>query len=279
MADPQAVPEIRESNTTETVYAAIADKVRADSQSLGRLTHVEDLGTLFPDMTPEQVVDHLGELIKIEEYKDVKVLTSASGWTYLYSDTFVSAKEAGEKSFSEQVRAKIATKVRADSEAHVRLTPVDSLAELLADVPKESIETYTAAMADDEKYQDIKQLHGPTGIAYSYSDRHMTANYAALLARVEAKDPYRTIADTVREESRIYPRPTKVALFYEPVFQIDADMMEAAVEGMLQREEYKDIKKIIASTGAVYLYSDLYMPAAQAKAIVQWEEVDKALNP
>jgi hypothetical protein len=47
----------------------------------------------------------------------------------------------------------------------------------------------------------------------------------------------------------------------------------------LGRPEYKDIKKIVASTGDVYLYSDLYLDADQALALVEWNEVGQYKNP
>jgi len=278
MENTVAATENREDSSAETIYTAIADKVRADSQNLDRLTHVEELGALFPEMTPEQIINHLAELVKIEQYADVKVTTSASGASYLYSDSFIAAAEANEKVLIDETNPKIARQVQKDSQESVRLTAIESLAELFPELSPDQLKRCVTALVDEQNDQNIKRLVGPTGIAYLYSEAHMTANYANLLARVEAKNPYATIAETVREESRIYPRPTKVVLFYEPVFQIDPALMEAAVEGTLQRDEYKDIKKIIASTGAVYLYSDLYMSPGLAEARVQWEEVDRSNN-
>ncbi|MBI4786836.1 MAG: hypothetical protein HY782_07305 [Chloroflexi bacterium] len=275
----QPALESQPRSPDESPLAAIADKVRTDSQTLARLIPVEELGTLFPDETPDQIIGYLAELVKAESYQDVKVHVSPSGAAYLYSTTCLTPEAASEKALMGEVHDKIADKVRADSQELERLTAMKSLVELFPDVPPDQVEKFAGMMADDEKFQDIKALVGPTGTSYFYSETHMTANYAALLARIEAKNPYATIAETVREESRVYPRPTKVALFYEPLFQIDPDMMGTVVEGMLQREEYQDIKKVVASTGAVYLYSDSYMPAGQAEAIVQWEEVEKDLNP
>lgn len=275
MAGSKTVSERDAIKTSQAIYAAIAEKVRGDSQDRNRVTPVEALGNLFPEMTPEQVINHLGEMVKVDEYEDVKLITSANSWTYLYSDTSISPEQANEKILAEETQGKIASKVREDSQARVQLTPVAVLSELVPDVPSERIEAYTAAMADDVRYQDVKSLRGPTGVEYLYSENHMTANYATLLARVETKDPHITIAETVREESRIYPRPTRVALFYEPVFQIEPVSMGTAVESIFGCEEYQDIKKIVASTGTIYLYSDRYMSAPQAEHWVQWQEVDK----
>jgi hypothetical protein len=161
----------------------------------------------------------------------------------------------------------------------VQLTAVTTLPELFPELPPEVVEEYAARVAADDEFKDIQPVMGPTGIDYLYCETHMTGNYAALLARVEAKNPFATIAETVREESRTYPRPTRVALFYEPLFQMEPDMLESAVGSILQREEYRDIKRIVAATGAVYLYSDKYLTGARAEAWVQWHEVDQWDNP
>ncbi len=271
----QVTPEI----TAQTIYATIADKVRVDSRDLAILTHVESLGPLFPDMTPEEIVNYLTEMHDIKEYDDIRALIAASGDAYLYSSTSITAEEAAEKCLIGEVRTKIADKVRKDSKANSQLTATASLAELFPDIAPEQIEKYREAMKQEKGYADIQFLVGPTGIAYLYSESFITSNYATMLARVDAKDACSTIADTVRDESRIYPRPTKVELFYAPIFQIDPGQMQQVVERTLQRPECADIKKIVAPTGAVYLYSNRYMEPAQAERWVQWEEVERLSNP
>ncbi len=275
----EAAPEVPRRRTPDEIHTAIAEKVRADSQSPGRLTHVEELGSLFPEMKPEEIIKSLAELVKVEQFMDVRVMTSASGLAYLYSDRYISPAEVNEKSHLEEERTKIASKVREDSGVLAQLTPAKSLAEFVPLPELSQIEGHVAAMAGDERYQDIKQLIGPTGIAYLYSETHMTGNYASMLARVGEGTPCSIIAETVREESRVYPRPTKVELFYAPVFKLDPVHMEMLVEGMLRHPEYADLQKIVASTGAVYLYSTLYMDAYQAERWIEWEEVGRLDNP
>ncbi|MGE5262498.1 MAG: hypothetical protein ACM3S0_03885 [Acidobacteriota bacterium] len=276
---PEGAPETLPAMTPEKVYAAVAGKVRSDSQNLAIPIPVEELGPLFPDLTPEQIVAHLTELVQKEEYADIKVMTSATGASYLYSETSIKAEDASAKVLADETLAAIATRVRENSKDEARLTPAESLEELFPDLAPGQVEKYLAEMGEKDKFQDIKQLAGPNGVLWLYSERSMTSNYAALLARVEAKDPCKTIAETVREESRTYPRPTKVTLFYDTVFQIDGINLEGFVERTLQQPEYKDIKKIVASTSAVYLYSDLYMPAGQAEYLVEWEEIGKYKSP
>lgn len=276
--ESEATSEREPINADDSAFATIAEKVRADS-NLAQMTHIEELEPLLVGKTPEQIIHHVAELIKTEQYQDIKVLISSSGAGYLYSETLIAPAEASEKAMMEEAQDTIANKVRADSAELVKLTPIEALPDLFPDAPPEQIEKFAGMMVGVGKYQDIKSVIGPAGAGYLYCATHMTENYAKLLARVEQKNPFAIIAETVREESKIYPRPTKVALFYEPVFEIDANLMQTAVESISQRQEYKDIKKIVAPTGAVYLFSDLYLSPPQAEAFVQWEEVDKLNNP
>jgi len=260
----------------DVIYIAIADQVRTETQKQAKPIHVETLGVLFPDMKPEDIIAHLGAMIKVERYQDIKVQISASNAAYLYSENFISSADASEKIIAEETLTQIAARVRQDSEKRIKLTPLNALGEMFPDLELERVKRYSLAITEDNQYPDIRQVLGPTGLVYLYSASHMTETYARLLARVEANNPTALIVETVREESYVYPRPTKVALFYAPVFQLHDCPMEAIVQSVLARPEYSDIKKIDAPTGAVYLYSDWYMNPSFAERYVRWEEVEKA---
>jgi hypothetical protein len=271
-------PVTRQTISIDVIHIAIADKVRSDSQMFAKPIPVEALGTLFPDMQPEEIVDHLAALVKVEKYGDIKVMTWGSGAAYLYSDTFIAPEDASKKILMEETQAKIAEQVRHVSKESAQLIAAPALSEYAPDVQPSELAEFVAAMASDPRYKDIHQVVGPAGAAYLYSATYLTDNYANLLARVESKDPCTAVAETVREESRIFPRPTKVELFYSPVFQIAPGQMETVVENTLRRPEFSDIKKIVATTGAIYLFSDKYMEPGQAETLVRWEEVDKYRN-
>ena len=261
------------------IYIAIADKVRTDTEKLSKPIPVESLGELFPDMTPEEIVEHLGEMVKIEKYQDVRVYVSPSGAAYLYSEKSIPPEQAIEYVVAVETQAQIVSKVRDESEKTFQLTPITSLPALFPDLEPERVNKYAHTVIGTENCQDIKAITGPTGSNYLYSDKFMTEGFAVMLARTSTKNPYITIAETVREESRVYPRPTKVVQFYDPFFQIEGDQMQTVVENLLQQEEYADIKKVVASTGAIYLYSDKYLTPGAAQYQVQWEEVEKNNNP
>jgi hypothetical protein len=169
--------------------------------------------------------------------------------------------------------------VREDSNL-AKLTGVDRLDSLFPEplTSEQKIDLFTE-MAKDDRYQDIQSLTAVTGAAFVYSETYMTRNYAEILARVEAKDPLVVISETVREESRVYPRPTAIELFREPVFGIGSTEIETHVAHLLEQPEFTDIKQVIASNGARYLYSELYMSKDLASSTVEWLEVERFENP
>ena len=183
MDNPAAVPQTVHKISVEVIYIAIADKVRTDSQSLLAPIHVETLGALFPDMQPEEIVNHLAEMVKIERFKDVKIQISPSGAAYLYSENSVSSADANEKIIAEETQTKIVDEVREDSEKRIKLTPLDMLGELFPDMEPERVRQYAAAISGHPDFPDIQQIAGPTGLVYLYSSDHMTETYAPLMIR------------------------------------------------------------------------------------------------
>jgi len=108
----------------------------------------------------------------------------------------------------------------------------------------------------------------------------MSDYYALQLARVAAKDACALIAETVRDESRTYPRPTCVLLFVERLFGVNEADLEEVVRKTLERPEFSDIKAMIHPvTGGVYLYSNRYLDGERAFMMMDYEEVIKPNNP
>ncbi len=277
LAESPAEPEVVSESVA--VFDTIAGHVRVGSETATNPVHIEDLAALFPELNPEQIIRHVADMVRADDYSDIKLVTSSSGATYLYSDRFLTQEQAIERAVAGETKSKIVDLIRQESKASAKLTSLDALGALAPGMEPLQVRELVTTLQSEEPYKDIAEIASPTGQAYLYSREHMTETYARLLARVEGKDPCSTIAETVREESRIYPRPTRVGLFYAPIFQIDASQMETVVENTLRRPEFKDIAKIVASTGAIYLYSMEYMSAPQAEQWVQWEEVDKYKSP
>lgn len=187
--------------------------------------------------------------------------------------------EESKNNMAVEIQAMIAEKVREESKNMAKLTSIGPLTTLAPDLKLDGIKASLLEMAKSDDYMDIKSIVAPNNAMYLYSEASITKEYATILARVEANDMCSTIALTVREESRIYPRLTSVEFFVQPLFNVVSDELEAYITRTMEREEFKDLKLMIASTGARYLYSDLYINEEYARALAEWEEVEQFENP
>ncbi len=261
----------------QRVHEQIATRIRADSTDKVRLTSLELISPLVPE--PEKVRATLASMAATEGYRDVSLITTSHGDTYLYSDKAISRKEAERLAFDEEVRGQITDRVRRDSREKVALTPIDSLGAFIPGAERDRIDRHLLFLLDDERYADIHLVTDSRDVRYLYSVESMTRGYAEILAHAAANDPMATIADTVRDESRTYPRPTPLQTFEAPIFALNSAELVKHVEELVRRPEYDDIKMVKASTGATYLYSDLYLRQDWVQASVEWEEVGKYQNP
>ena len=114
---------------------------------------------------------------------------------------------------------------------------------------------------------------------YFFSDLHMTRAYAAYLYRLAEKDLVGLVVETVREDSRLYPRPTPLDFFLDPPFTFTRDQLDDVLARIRERGDCRDIRESRASNGARYLYSTLHLTVAHAEALTEWNEVGQAENP
>ncbi|MCK5606279.1 hypothetical protein KAR91_30545 [Candidatus Pacearchaeota archaeon] len=264
--------------TTE-IEMRIAEKVRGDSQNLVSLVSAVTINKLLSELDEDGPVVNLADMQMDERFQDIESVVALDGAIYLYSSKYITESQAEILVQTEDIKPMIAEKVRDNSKNFNKLTGIDSLFTEGPALETEKIKAALADMQEDDSYHDIKPIFASTGALYLYSDTHITDSYASILARAEANDPCATIASTVRDESRIYPRPTSVELFKESVFNIDPVELETHVSRTIERQEFKDIKMISVSTGVHYLYSDLYMNEAHARSLAEWEEVEQYDNP
>lgn len=170
---------------------------------------------------------------------------------------------------AEELYLKFAEKVRGDSRYLADLTSANSLGSMQGEL--EEVEANLAHLANDTTtYSDIKSITGPTGKVYFFSEKYMTPGYAKILARVKAEDPCLTIVETVRDESRIYPRATNIELFKYGLFKIDRDQLDTYVARV--QELHDDIKQIVTPKGAVCLYSTKYLTEDWAAFLAKKQE-------
>jgi hypothetical protein len=170
-------------------------------------------------------------------------------------------------------------RIRAASEGG-RLCPLLELASLFGDQPGAGVDALAEARAllAEGAPEDIKFMQGALD-GYFFSEASMTSAYAIHLFRLAERDPVRLIADTTRDESRLYPRPTLLDTFLlQPFFMAQADL-DAALETLLASEEYQDIRSVSASNGERFLYSLKYLSPGHAEALAEWAAVGEKENP
>jgi len=266
--------------TVEEIKAKIAEKVRADSEERAAVTPSEVVFAFVPGSQPERITAILEEMAADDRYADIKAVTTASGMVFFLSKTHFDTEEAIAKSRLEEVKFLFAEKVRADSKNDVTLTSASDLLSLAPEMEREGVAAFLEEMRTDDRYADIKPVTSPKGNAYYHSEKHMSGYYALVLGRVADKDPVATVAAMVRDESRIYPRPTCIEFFMEPMFKIPPGDLKAVFDEMVQKPDYSDIKLMVhPETGGVYAYSSQYLSGDVAFQMMHWVEVVKPANP
>ncbi len=128
------------------------------------------------------------------------------------------------------------------------------------------------------EHGDVKELRAKDETSFCYSSLFMSETYAALLLRRE-EGPAALIADTVREDSDRYPRPTPLDIFKEPPFDLNQEELLSCLETMSKQEDYQDIRQVSTSIGHVFLYSSKYLDQDYALMLAEWTDVGQFENP
>jgi hypothetical protein len=126
--------------------------------------------------------------------------------------------------------------------------------------------------------EDLHELSPPEGSRHYYSSNFMTQAYALILLQKQG-DPLRLIAETVRQNSALYPRPVPLDIFTPPPFGLTRQEILNHLERMAAAEEYRDIASTTTSTSRVFLYSNLYLEPEHASMLAEWLDVGQAKNP
>lgn len=123
---------------------------------------------------------------------------------------------------------------------------------------------------------DIKELSGRNRIPHYYSSRSLSDTYAGIVVR---KQENSLIAEIVRENSAIYPRPVPLNIFREPPFDLTQEEILDCLERMGKQGEYQDIAQTTTSIGTVFLYSYQHLDPAYASTLAEWSDVGQVNNP
>jgi hypothetical protein len=129
-----------------------------------------------------------------------------------------------------------------------------------------------------EKNEDLKEICGREGIPQYYSIENMTEKYARVLIQ-KREDSLALMAEIIRENSKIYPRPIPLGIFRESPFDFTQEEVLSYIKKMAEQEEYLDINQTATSIGTIFLYSTLYLDPNYATSLAEWIDVGQANNP
>lgn len=158
------------------------------------------------------------------------------------------------------------------------LVPKDTLHEVLS-LEEEQIEALLEAIRKKTELIDLKVISDDEGTEFFYSATEMTDRYADILMSVNNKNYVKLIADTVRYESKTYPRPTRLSLFTLKPYNIKESVLLGLLSSLNSNSEYADLKYTEASNGVKFIYSEKHMTARHANTLAEWEEVLQKENP
>ncbi|MCL1985617.1 MAG: hypothetical protein FWG59_04135 [Betaproteobacteria bacterium] len=124
---------------------------------------------------------------------------------------------------------------------------------------------------------DLSIVYGPDGEEFYRCVSLMSATYAEILAGKNM--PCLLMAETVRKNSKEYPRPIALDIFEYPPFDLIPESIEACLRHMAATADFDDINFVESSTGTVYLYSTKYLDHDYAAFLAERLDVVLALNP
>jgi hypothetical protein len=126
--------------------------------------------------------------------------------------------------------------------------------------------------------EDLREISGKKAAVHYYSQRSMTDAYAGILIQ-KGEGPLTLMAETIRENSRRYPRPVRVDMFEEPPFDLTPEEISLCLKNMAEQEEYHDIQQTTTSIGTVFLYSKLHLEPDYASMLAEWFDVGQSKSP
>ena len=129
-------------------------------------------------------------------------------------------------------------------------------------------EVYAEALKGSNSIEEFESWDGKR---YVHFTPLLSASFARLLSA--KNNPYQQILDTVRESSRLYPRPVGIFSFEFAPFNLDPKVIQGVLDKAAEDPKAKDIRVAVTSAGSVYLYSSDYLEDAYADFLA--EEMDQ----
>lgn len=128
------------------------------------------------------------------------------------------------------------------------------------------------------QHLDLREIAGHDGLPRYYSEQYMSVAYTRLLVQKE-EGPLVLIAETVREYSKVYPRPISRDTLKKEPFALTEEELVTSLEKMKMGDQYNDIAQTVTSEGVVYLYSTLHLDPDYASMLAEWVDVGQYRNP
>jgi len=129
-----------------------------------------------------------------------------------------------------------------------------------------------------EENEDLVKLQAEGAEPYFFSSRFMSEAYARILVQKKS-DPVLLIADVVRHNSALYPRPVPIGAFEHSPFDLTNEEIQSCLTRMAVLDEYRDIKQTSTSVGTLFLYSTLHLEPGYASMLAEWVDVGQSNNP
>jgi hypothetical protein len=126
--------------------------------------------------------------------------------------------------------------------------------------------------------EDLRERKGKDGLSRYYSSLSMSQAYATLLTQKE-EDLLLMMAQVIRENSAIYPRPVPLDIFIRSPFDLTQEEIFECLKKMGQEPEYQDIAQATTSIGTIFLYSNQHLDPGHASMLAEWLDVGQANNP
>jgi hypothetical protein len=129
-----------------------------------------------------------------------------------------------------------------------------------------------------EKNEDLREISGRDGTPRYYSTQSLSETYARILIQ-KKENPLLLMAEIVRENSAIYPRPVPLDIFRESPFDLTQEEILDCLKKMAEQGEYQDITQTTTSIGTIFLYSTQHLEPDYASSLAEWLDVGQANNP
>jgi hypothetical protein len=200
---------------------------------------------------------------KVENRAEAKSMNGKTAAVHFVADMIRQSSQAGQLIFESEIVHRLMDQHLITSEA------ADP------DAKKKAESILTEAVDGSE---DLHEQANQDGSRHYYSSLFMTESYAWILHQKQSNH-LQLIAEIVRQNSAVYPRPVPLDMFTQPPFGLTRQEVLNDLERMAAEEEYRDIVQTTTSAFRVFLYSTLHLEPEYASMLAEWLDVGQFDNP